>query len=185
MRTSSWILPCTLLFIFIKQAQSQNNVAIVDTYLLSQIQKNKQEVFEYRLTSMHTSSISDIQHFYFSQTLNDIEIIGTSSSLHLSSESKIISDSNHFIKNAGDRLSSNSTPVISAKEVIELVADQLGYEITEALSILKSGQGAFEDYIVSSGGFSLTPILAKLKYFPSNNGALELVWEITIEELDH
>lgn len=185
MRTSSWILPCTLLFIFIKQAQSQNNVAIVDTYLLSQIQKNTQEVFEYRLTSMHTSSISDIQHFYFSQTLNDIEIIGTSSSLHLSSESKIISDSNHFIKNAGDRLSSNSTPVISAKEVIELVADQLGYEITEALSILKSGQGAFEDYIVSSGGFSLTPILAKLKYFPSNNGALELVWEITIEELDH
>ena len=102
---------------------------------------------------MHASSISNIQHFYFSQTLNDIEIIGTNSSLHLGSEGKIMSHSNHFIKYIGDRRSSNSNPVISAKEVIELVANQLGYEITEALSILKRGQGALEDYIVSSGVF--------------------------------
>jgi extracellular elastinolytic metalloproteinase len=187
MRTPLWILSFILVFINLEQMRSQDTMTIVDDYLLSQVQKNivGETDIENVVTSKHTSSISNIKHFYFSQTLHGIEIFGTNSSVHLNSTNEIISDSNHFIKGLRDRRSTNSNPVISHIKVIDLVANQLGYEITEPFTVLSIKQGASKEYMISSGGISLTPIPAKLKYFPLDNGELELVWEITIQELDH
>ncbi len=187
MRVFSWILFFTLIFINLEQASSQNIVTIVDDYLLSQVQKNTVSERDIKnvVTSRHTSSISNVQHFYFSQTLSGIQIVGTNSSVHINSENEIISDSNHFIKDIRNRRSTGSNPVISPLKAIDLVANQLGYEITEAFNVLSKEPGASEEYIISSGGISLTPIPAKLKYFPLDDGDLELVWEIAIQELDH
>jgi extracellular elastinolytic metalloproteinase len=187
MRVSSWILSVTLIFINLEQIRAQDNVAIVDDYLLLQLQSNivSERDIQNVVTSKHTSSISNVQHFYFSQTLNGIQILGTNSSVHVNSENELISDSNHFIKDLRNRRSTNSSPVILPLKALGLVANQLGYEITEALTVLSIKQGNTEEYMISSGGISLTPIPAKLKYFPLENGDLELVWEIAIQELDH
>jgi extracellular elastinolytic metalloproteinase len=187
MRTSFWILSFVLMFINLEKIRSQDNVTIVDDYLLSQVEKNSltSSDTEFFVTSGHISTISNVQHFYFSQTLHGVQIVGTNSSVHLNFTNEIISESNHFIKGVKQRCSTNSNPGISPLKAIDLVANQLGYEITESLSILSKKQGVSEEYIISSGGISLTTIPAKLKYFPLNNGDLELVWEIVIQELDH
>jgi extracellular elastinolytic metalloproteinase len=187
MRIYLWILSFILMFINLEQIRAQDNNAIVDDYLLSQLQKNKVSVtdIENIVTSKHTSSVSNVQHFYFSQTLDGIQVVGTNSSVHLNSTNEIISDSNHFIKDLRNRRSTNSNPVITPLKAIHLVAKQLGYEITESLSILSKKQGASAEYMISSGGISLGPIPAKLKYLPLDNSDLELAWEIAIQELDH
>jgi extracellular elastinolytic metalloproteinase len=187
MRTSLWILSFISMFINLEQIRSQDNAAIVEGYLLSQVQKNtiSEADIENVVTSEHVSKISNVQHVYFSQTLHGIQIVGTNSSVHQNSKNEIISESNHFIKGIKNRRSTNSNPVISPLKAIDLIANQLGYEITESLTILSKKQGASEEYSISSGGISFSPIPAKLKYFPLDNGDLELVWEIAIQELDH
>ena len=187
MRISLWILSFTFIFINLEQVRSQDNVAIVDDYLLSQVQKNTLGDIEYVVTNTHTSSISNVQHFYFSQTLFGIQIVGTNSSVHLNSTNKIISDSNHFLIDLTSRRIANQIPPLSARQAVSAVADQLGYKITEDLDVLNKTDNKNNEYLLSRGGISIDPIRVKLKYLVTKDDDLELVWEIAIQEIsqDH
>ena len=94
MRIFLWVLSFILIFVNLEQMRSQNNVAIVDEYLLSQVQKNTLEEIEYIVTNEHVSKLSKVSHLYFSQTKFGIQIVGTNSSVHINSANEIISASN-------------------------------------------------------------------------------------------
>jgi extracellular elastinolytic metalloproteinase len=182
MKHYCWILSFTLILLNPGQIQSQDSLATVDAYLLSHFQKGTQGNFGYVITNDHVSKISDVHHYYFSQTLNGIQISGTNSSLHISATNKTISESNHFLEDVANRSTSSQVPLLSANEVVSSVADQLGYKMTEDLVVLNKKEGESNEQLLSNGGISIGPIPIKLKYLVSENGELELIWELAIQE---
>lgn len=183
MRTSLWILSFTCVFINLEQMRSQDNVAIVDAYLLSQVQKNTLNNIEYIVTNEHVSELSNVHHYYFSQSLFGIEIVGTNSSIHLSSANKIIFESNHFLEDLTSRRLGNPTPNLSATQVVSSVANQMGYKMTEDLVVLDRKNKKSNVFVLNSAGISLNVIPVELKYIVNKTDDLELVWEIGIEEI--
>lgn len=186
MRTSSWLLFFALLCIGLEKANSQDVDVIVEGYLLSQVDKKSlsPKDVEFVVTNNHVSGISKVHHLYFSQTLFGIQIVGTNSSVHVNSTNEVISDSNHFLKDRASRCVANQIPSLSARKAVSAVADQLGYKMTEDLIILNKKDKKNNEYLLSNAGISIDPIPVKLKYLVTKSGDLELVWEITIQEIE-
>ncbi len=186
MKNSSWLLFLAMLFIGLGQVKSQDIDLIVEGYLLSQVEKmslSSNDV-EFVVTDEHVSKISNVHHLYFSQSLFEIQIVGTNSSVHLNSTKEIISDSNHFLIDLTSRRIANQIPPLSPRQIVSAVADQLGYKMTEDLVVLNKKDSKDNEYLLSSAGISIDPIPVKLKYLVTKSGDLELVWEITIQEID-
>ncbi len=88
-----------------------------------------QEDANWSITNENVSSISNLHHIYFNQTLNGIEIYGTTSSIHLLN-GEIILENNQFVLKSADKLSGSSSPSLSAVDAVMAAASQLNYSIT-------------------------------------------------------
>lgn len=142
---------------------------------------------QWEITSQHISSTSQINHIYFNQTLNGLQILNTESSIHLFSDGNELTSNINFIKDCSKRSIGRSTPSIGAKVAIELVAKQLAYRITEPLKLISKKQNKSQETTFSDGGISKNNISAKLKYWKNENEELVLVWQIHLLEpsLEH
>jgi len=141
-----------------------------------------QQDVQWEITSQHISSTSQINHIYFNQTFNGIQILNTSSSLHLNPSGDELTSNINFIKECSKRFIGSATPSIEAKLAINLVAIQLNYKITKPLKVIKEQNGNSKETTFSNGGFSRTNIKANLKYWENEDEELVLVWEIKILE---
>lgn len=135
------------------------------------------------VSSESVSRTSGIQHVYFKQTLNDLEIYGTDSGIHISPEGKIISHNNKFLKNTAEKLSGSSTPTLSAVQAVQAAASRLNYRLVQPLQILTQGRGASSETLLSDGGISKRPIPAKLIYALTDSNELVLAWDLSIESV--
>lgn len=135
---------------------------------------------EWRITSESMSRTSGIQHVYFSQSLNGLDIYGTESGIHISSSGKIISQDSKFIRNTAERLVGSSTPSLSAAQAVQAAASQLNYRISEPLQVITQARGTSSETLLSDGGISKRPIPAKLMYALTDSGELVLSWDISI-----
>ncbi len=145
------------------------------------------EDVQWELSSNHISSISGTNHIYYYQTVHGYQILNTLSSIHLLSNGKVLKDNTSFIKNCTNKTKGNSSPSLSAIEVVQLTASQLGYVVTSPLKILNKEIGIHQKTLISNGGFSKYDIPAKLVYLIDDNEELVLTWEVTIleNELEH
>src|SRR5690606_34448483 len=130
------------------------------------------------------SRISGIQHIYFTQVLNDLQIYGTESSIHLMSNGQVISKNSRFIKSAAEKLFGSNSPGLSASQAVKAAALQLGYNVTQPLSVLAQSKGKSMEGLISDGGISLSPIPVKLMYALTEDNRLVLTWDISIESND-
>ncbi len=139
------------------------------------------------LSSQHISSISNINHIYFYQTVNEIEINTTASSIHLLPNGDVLKSSNNFIKNSTEKIRGTSAPSISALNAIQLITGELGYSVTKPLKIIKKENGKNQKTLISDGGFSVNDIPIELIYFLDKNNELILAWKVAILEtsLEH
>ena len=141
-----------------------------------------QQDTKWEVTSQHISKVSGIQHIYFNQTLNGIQINGTESDLHILPSGKTLSSSINFIKNASEKVIGSKTPSISASNAVQSAASQLGYTINGPLSELQRKNGPSQEILLSKGGISLSEIPAKLMYALTDANELILAWDISIQE---
>lgn len=137
---------------------------------------------QWQVTSETTSSISGIQHVYYRQLFNGIEIYGTESGIHLLSNGQVISKDSKFINNAVERLQGTITPGLTPAQAVQAAAMQLGYSMTEPLQVLEASRGVDKETLLSDGGMSLSPIPAKLMYALTDDNELVLTWDISIQE---
>ncbi len=137
---------------------------------------------QWQITSETVSRTSGIQHVYFRQLLNEIEIYGTESSIHTMSNGKIISKDSKFIKNTTEKLSGSTQPGLTAAQAVQAAALQLGYSVNGSFSILEGARGVARETLLSDGGISLSPIPAKLMYALTEENQLVLCWDISIQE---
>ena len=135
---------------------------------------------QWELSSDHVSSASGVHHVYFSQMVNDIEVYGSQSSVHLLANGEVLSTNNSFIFKTADRISGSSAG-LTAIQAVQAAAEQFNYNITDAITVLENLGGTDQKQILSDGGMSLSPIPAKLVYQLIDD-QLILAWNISIQE---
>ncbi len=137
---------------------------------------------QWLVTDDNISRTSNVQHVYFTQFLNDVEVYGTQSSIHILN-GETISSNNKFILKSSDKVIGSSSPSINAAQAVAAAANQLGYTITEAIIVLEESQGNDQKTVMSNGGISLSNIPAKLVYHITESNKLVLAWDISIQEI--
>ena len=155
----------------------------IDQQLVKLLEQDKltEQDTNWDLSSENVSSSSGVHHIYYSQMVNDIEVFGTQSSVHVLNNGDVLSASNNFVFKTTDKLSSSLNSYLSAIQAVQAAADQLNYTITDAISVLQYYGGASQRQILSEGGMSFSPIPAKLMYQLVDN-KFKLVWDISIQE---
>src|SRR5690606_35391323 len=161
-----------------------------DSVIRQAIQKSEQGKIlssgdiSYELTDFHRSKKSGAQHIYMRQKFNDLEIIGTESSLHLSSDGKISSVKNSFLNSLEKRaVNAATSPQISAAQAAGAAFAHLGYTATGAFSVVSQDFTPDRKTLLSNGGFALSNIPARLVYGLTDDGQLELAWTLSIEAM--
>ncbi|WP_068761276.1 M36 family metallopeptidase [Aequorivita soesokkakensis] len=163
---------------------AQNFSGAIDQQLNHFVEQNEllpQDV-QWQVTSETVSSTSGVQHVYYRQLFNGIEIYGTESSIHLLSNGQVISKDSRFIKNTTQKLVGSNSPALTATQAVQAAAAQLNYSISQPLTILEGSHGIDRETLLSDGGISLSPIPAKLMYALTETNELVLTWDISIQE---
>ncbi len=138
---------------------------------------------QWQISAESVSRTSGIQHVYFKQTLNELEIYGTDSGIHILPDGKVISHNIKFIKNTAGKISGANTPALSATQAVQAAAAQLNYRISEPLQVLTQARGASSETLLSNGGISKRSIPAKLTYTLTQDDQLVLAWDLSIESV--
>lgn len=164
---------------------AQNFSGAIEKQLNSLVEKDQllQPDTQWQITAESISRVSGIQHVYFKQLFNDLEIYGTDSGIHISSDGKIISEDNKFIKNIAAKVSGNNSPSLSAAQAVQAAASRLNYRLSEPLQVLTQARGASAETLLSHGGISKRPIPAKLVYTLTDSNELVLAWDLSIESV--
>src|SRR5690554_1894147 len=118
MKKFTIVLLLSLCFLISDSLIAQNFSNTIGEQLNGLVDKNKllKQDTQWRITSESVSRTSGIQHVYFRQSLNGLDVYGTESSVHISTEGKIISHNNHFEKNTAQKLVGATTPTLSASQ---------------------------------------------------------------------
>ena len=173
-----------IMCIFSGTMVAQNHSKAINQQLNHFLEQNEllpQDV-QWQITSETLSKTSGIQHVYFRQVLNELEIYGTESSIHTMSNGKVISKDSKFIKNTVDKLKGSNQPGLTPAQAVIAAAMQLGYSNNGSFAVLEASKGADKATLLSDGGISLSPIPAKLMYAITETGDLVLSWDISIQE---
>lgn len=179
------LLLLALGFLVAPSLTAQNFSNTIAQQLNDLVEKKKllKQDSEWRITSESLSRTSGIQHIYFRQSLNGLDVYGTESSVHISREGKLISQNNHFVKNTAQKLVGTTTPTLSAAQAVHAAANRLNYRISEPLQTITPNRGVSSETLLSDGGISKRPIPAKLMYALAESGELVLAWDISIESI--
>src|SRR5690554_2305387 len=109
------------------------------------------EDLNYELTDFYTNTKNGIQHIYLRQSINELEVIGTESSIHISSTGKISHVNNKFTNSILKRVNNtDSTPQISQVQAVNYAAMHLGYPITQTLQLVSQANTADRKSVVSN-----------------------------------
>jgi extracellular elastinolytic metalloproteinase len=162
---------------------TQDSNAFVQT-VLSENNFNT-SVINWRITSEHKSSTSDIQHVYYQQLIDDIPIKGTSSSVHISQKGEILASNVSFVRDISAFIRIGTSQSISPVVALESMVEQMDYEITEPIILSRAGDNNKIEVWFSKGGISQREIPVKLVYVIDEENDHSLVWEISILELDY
>ena len=140
---------------------------------------------QWLVTNEYVSKNSGIQHIYYRQSLNGIDIYGTESGMHIASGGAIIAQDNSFIKNVSQKIIGSTTPKITAEQAVQSAAAKLTYSVSKPLTQLERASGRNQKTLLSDGGISLSPIPAKLIFTLNETNNIVLAWDISIQSNTH
>ncbi|MEM7186055.1 MAG: M36 family metallopeptidase [Bacteroidota bacterium] len=184
MKNLTMLLACAFLLGISSPMFAQSSEPSIDAQLTLLLENNEitAQDANWVITDQHTSSTSDVQHIYYRQTLNGIEIYGSESSVHLLPNGEVLQAHNKFIENAVSRSSGGASPSLTAAQAVQRAASHFNYSISADLTVINSERGT-NKVLLSDGGISLSPIPAKLVYQMNEAGQLVLAWDLSIEEV--
>jgi len=139
---------------------------------------------DYVITSEHISSLSGIQHIYYRQAINGIEIQGTEASMHIAGDGTLAkAHSNNLIKDVNSTVKSSSAS-LSAQQAIHAIASQMNYGNVTNLKEITSSKSVSNTKLFNNGGISGVDIPAKQMYYLIPDDGIRMIWEISIQELN-
>lgn len=169
----------TLLTSVLCWSQQQDNVS---SFLSEKVQKGDltENDTHYNISSEHVSKISNVRHIYYRQTINNIEVLGTESSLHLKNNSEIVHSNSRLIPNIADKVTSN-TSSISPEEAIKIAANEFNISNIAEIQFQYQKKNGLKVYKCNSLGNNAT---ALKRYLLQANGEIKLAWQVYVEKKD-
>jgi len=137
----------------------------------------------WRITSEHTSKISNVKHIRFQQLVDGFLVYGTESSLHISKAGTVLSERLQFMEMKSIRFR-NSDDVISPLQAVEAVAWKMDYQIVNPIRLLENKTVKHNEIWMSNGGISINDIRAELVIVLKDENTLNLIWEVEIRAID-
>ncbi len=181
MKRATLLMFCAVFTCCLFEGNSQNIQQTIDQQLNQLLENNElsaQDV-NWAITDQHVSRTSHVNHVYFRQLLNGIQVYGSESSVHILPNGTLLKSNNNFVKDAMGRTAASS-PSITAIQAVQMAANHFNYNISEDITVINSRNNA-QDLILSRGGISLSDIPAKLVYQETADGQVALAWDVSIE----
>ena len=172
-----------LFFITFSSIYSQNNEAIIQSYLDSNLQKyglEQNDVEEWNIKSEVYSEKSETTHLYLQQTYRGIPIFGAVANLSIKNE-EVFYGNVSFISKANENINTLST-VINPSGAIEKTSSLMNLGFVSGVSELENPEP--NKFIFSKSGVSLENIPVQLVFQPLENGELRLSWDLSIYPLN-
>lgn len=169
----------------ISTSLAQNNYDNAVEYFKKTAEEYKLKVDDLEeliVTDQYISKKSGVEHIYVKQALKGIEVNSSNSSIHFTKENLVLVAHNKFISNFKSKIK-NSKVLLTAKEAIEVAANDLGLEKPKNLEIVEKEQGKNKKALYSDGGISRSDIPAKLVYHTLKDGSIILSWKLIITEI--
>ncbi len=138
---------------------------------------------QFEITNQNTSKVSGITHTYFRQTVNGIPVYGSESSIHINTSGKIIRVNNKFVASAQSKTAGMTSAGLTASQAVQAAASELGYTLSKSLSTVEDLSQNSPKFVLSDGGISMSDIPVALVYQKTQEGALVLSWDLSIEEV--
>jgi len=135
---------------------------------------------QWQITSEHTSAASGIQHIYFQQLVDDIPVLGTESSVHLSLGGTIIAESIQFLPIGDYEWMGDDSENLSPIQALKAVSKQRGYKITRPITIQNKEKKLLNEIWLSNGGISARDISAQLGFIRIGDNSFTQVWILDI-----
>ncbi len=176
------LLWCCLFPALINAQQKSDNtiLSLIQTKLGDEFTLEDTDAIQLMVNSFHKSKKSQLDHYYFRQTLNGLEIVGTESSLHLKADGEIFRFNNRFTKvNSSSKLVS---PSLNPIQAVKAAGKDLRYTNIGDLKVLEHSSLTDRSQKISKGTLSRRDIPVKLVYHISDNGDLQLAWDLSIYE---
>ena len=136
----------------------------------------------YRMTDHYVTKNSNLDHMYFCQTYNGIDIHNAVGAIHVQQNGKVLTKNIDFSKDFRSRMTGSQTPALDVLAAVTRAAEEKNLIITEDLEIISIDNGPDRYTTISKGGISTRNITAKLKYVDTGK-AVRLSWEVTIYEI--
>ncbi len=142
------------------------------------------DIQNYTITNAHTSSRSNITHYYVRQKLSDLEIFGTQSSVHTTSDNELFKFNNAFIKDIDQRIGATSES-LTHEQIIEIVVNAFGYDDSDFPIVLEESNASDKQRLYSGGSISQESIPMKIMYYLDESETLQLCYDLSIYEADY
>src|SRR5690606_15927904 len=97
-------------------------------------------------------------------------------------EGRVVGVHSTFVPDVAER-AGTPAPSLSAGAAVEAAAQQLGLVTTATPAVLEAADERHR-LLLSDAGVSLSPIPVQLVYFVTEDGALRLAWDLSIEQRD-
>jgi len=181
--TNLLLLFCFIPIILNAQQKNDNIIsALVKTQLENEFTTEELNMLQLKVNNFHQSKQSNLEHYYFRQTVNDIEIVGTESSLHLKADGDIFRINNRCAKGFTAMSKSSTVPRLSPIQAVEAAGRHLWYTDLGNLEILEHSILTNRSQKVSKGKLSRREIPLKLVYQLTSEGDIILAWDLSIYE---
>ena len=174
-----------LLSIMSSSLLAQSSETMVSKLLQEMVTKGElttEDIAGYRMTDHYMSKKGKIDHMYFCQTMNGIDVVGAMGAIHVTPNQAIIAKDVQFVNDLAHKIEGGSKNSISAIEAVNVAAKSKGYTINTPLTKVGGKAGPSQHTIFNTGGISIDNIPAELKYV--NMGAsVHMAWEVAIYDL--
>lgn len=163
--------------------QAQPSEAIIQDFLQreqSRLDLTASDIINWTISSQHRSKQSGVQHIYIQQTHQGLPVYNAVANFAIK-DNKVWSMGNRLISDVARRINTVS-PVLSPTAAIQRAAAALDLPTPEGLRVLEAQSTTFFQY--NKGGISLENIPVRLSYVQIEDGALRLVWDLSIYQLD-
>ncbi|WP_310992367.1 M36 family metallopeptidase [Aequorivita marina] len=136
----------------------------------------------YVVTDENVSTISGVRNIYLRQAINGLGVLGTESSIHFDNSGAVLAEHNKFLADIKTTLKS-SAQGISARQAITSVANQMGYSVSN-LQEKENHGGKSKSVLFNKANISSENIPVKLMYYYQEGVGTELIWELSIAEVN-
>ncbi len=137
------------------------------------------DLVEAHVTSMYTSKHNGITHIYMQQRHQGIDVENAFININIDKKNKVVTYGNSFVANLATKITGAAT--LSPVQAAEKLLTSLGKTPTQLLfsqQQVSLPATTNKKHLLGTGGVAFEPISAKLTYMPTEDGKVQLSYEI-------